>query len=558
MEYVERQLQEIEQAEDKLFNFRPIFFFAVCICLGAAFAIWRLQYGVSFWLLTIALPIFLLAIVLQGKGKRLRALTAVLTLALGFTLGCCATFLKIADYQATKTYQGEYTVSGRVVGISRGNEYCAVLLQDVKMGKQALKGKLVAYLPPAFYDNIRLSDEVEMRGELATDVSLFNEYGFRANAIYDDLRYRFAIETAADCAIKGNAFDLFLGLRQRLADTLRSGMDETTAAVTLAVLTGDTSLMGEELLANMRFGGIAHVFAVSGLHVGALYAFCLLLLTKTPLRKMPKATRWLSVAAVLLFYGGICGYSASVVRATVMCLAFYFGKLTGFLSDGLENAGLSASILLLLSPVALFTVGFQLSYVAMLGILLLNRPIYKRISQAGVKLFCLVKRKSVADYKAEREDRPLTLLEDCARSCATFVSVTLSAQIATTPLALSIFGYVSVWSLLLNCTFVPIISAAFSFLLLLAAVACLLPLTVSGVVLYVPSVVWSAVLLIFQTLDFSQGLIESVVVSGEAMICYYAACLFLTDKWNASKRYKIVMFTAFAVLFVIVFALSNL
>jgi hypothetical protein len=48
------------------------------------------------------------------------------------------------------------------------------------------------------------------------------------------------------------------------------------------------------------------------------------------------------------------------------------------------------------------------------------------------------------------------------------------------------------------------------------------------------------------------------VVSGEAMICYYAACLFLTDKWNASKRYKIVMFTAFAVLFVIVFALSNL
>jgi hypothetical protein len=71
-------------------------------------------------------------------------------------------------------------------------------------------------------------------------------------------------------------------------------------------------------------------------------------------------------------------------------------------------------------------------------------------------------------------------------------------------------------------------------------------------------VVWSAVLLIFQTLDFSHGLIESVVVSGEAMICYYAACLFLTDKWNASKRYKIVMFTAFAALFVIVFALSNL
>ncbi|MBR2329612.1 MAG: ComEC/Rec2 family competence protein [Clostridia bacterium] len=555
---MEESLQEIEQAEDKLFNFRPIFFFAVCICLGATFAVSRLQYGVSFWWLTIVLPVFLLAIVLQGKGKRLRALTAVLTLALAFTLGCCATFLKLADYQTTKTYQGEYTVSGRVVESARGDYHCAVLLRDVKIGGQSLKGKLVAYLPPAFYDNIRLSDEVEMRGELDTDVSLFNEHGFRANAIYDDLRYRLVIETSADCIIKGNAFDLFLSVRQRIADTLRSGMDETTAAVTLAVLTGDTSLMGEKLLANMRFGGIAHVFAVSGLHVGALYAFCLLLLSKTPLRKMPKAAKWCLVAAVLLFYGGMCGYSASVVRATVMCLAFYFGKLTGFLSDGLENVGLSASILLLLSPVALFTVGFQLSYAATLGILLLHRPIYERISQAGVKLFCLIKRKSVAEYKAEREDRPPTLAEDCARSCATFFSVTVSAQIATTPLALSIFGYVSVWSLLLNCTFVPIISAAFSFLLLLVALACLMPLTVSGVLLYVPSVVWSAALLIFQTLDFSQGLIESVVVSGEAMICYYAACLFLTDKWNASKRYKIAMFTAFAVLFAIVFALSNL
>lgn len=551
------QLQGIEQAEDKLFNFRPIFFFAVCLCLGGAYALlWKTD-GVSPWWLLLALPVFVVVVCLQGKGKRLRAVAAVFLLIVSFLLGAFGTVSKIENFEKTKAYQGLYTVSGQVVENVSDKDGCTVLLKNVKIGKKELPGKLVAYLPYTFYENVRLSDTLTMKGELRTSASAFNEYGFRATVVYDDVRYKLSVTSVEDCTITEHSFDIFLFVRQRIFDTLRTGMDETTAAVTMAVLTGDTSLMGESLLQNMRYGGIAHVFAVSGLHVGALYAFCLLLVGKTPLRTLPKAGRLALVASVLLFYGGVCGYSASVVRATVMCLAFYFGKLTGYSTDSLENVGLSAVIVLLLSPVALFTVGFQLSYAATLGIILLNRPIYSVIEKVEIKTFCKIKKQTLAEYAADREDRPPTLMEDFARACASFLSVTLSAQIATTPLTLYIFGYVSVWSLLLNCTFVPIISAAFSVLLLITAIACLLPATASGVLLYVPSVVWSAVLLVFQTLDFSKGLINSVVLSGGALICYYGACLFLTDKWNASKAYKRFMFFAFVLLFAVIFFFLN-
>lgn len=552
-----QKLQTEYAAEDKLFNFRPIFFFAICLCLGIAFALAWLRYGISPWWLTLALPVFITAVCLQGKGKRLRAVLAVLVLSLAFLLGAATTYSKIKNFENTKVYEGTFTVSGQVVENVLDKDTCIVLLKNVKIGEKEVNGKLVAYLPYTFYENIRLSDSLKIKGELQTSVSAFDEYGFRATAVYDDVRYTLSVASVEDCTITEPSFDIFLFVRQRIFDALRTGMDETTAAVTMAVLTSDTSLMGESLLQNMRYGGIAHVFAVSGLHVGALYAFCLLLVGKTPLRMLPKGARLALVAFVLLFYGGVCGYSASVVRATVMCLAFYFGKLTGFSTDALENVGLSAVVVLLLSPVALFTVGFQLSYVATLGIILLNKRIYSVIERVGVKAFCYIKRQTPAEYAAERADRPLTLVESFARACASFLSVTVSAQIATTPLTLYIFGYVSVWSLLLNCTFVPILSAVFSVLLLITAIACLLPAAASGVLLYVPSVVWSALLLVFQTLDFSKGLIDSVVLSGGTLVCYYGACLFLTDKWNASKVYKTFMFFAFALLFAVVFFLLN-
>lgn len=547
--------KEERQAEDKLFNFRPIFFFAVNLCLGSAFALSHLQYGTSFWWLTLLLPIGALAVWLQGDRRR--AGLAVLSLALAFFLGTFGVFFVTNAYTTATCYSGENTVCGRVVENVCTDENCMVTLDDVYIDGKAVQGKLVAYLPTSFYTNVRLSDRLTLTGEVDTKTELFSDYGFRASAVYDDVRYAATVVAVEDCTVTEYSFDLFLSVRQAVYDRLDRGMDKTTAAVTRAVLVGDTSAMESGLLQNMRYGGIAHVFAVSGLHVGALYAFCLFLLSKTQLIELPKPIKFLSVASILLFYGGVCGYSASVVRATVMCLAFYFANLTLGVADRLENVGLSAIVVWFLSPISVFTAGFQLSFAATLGIVLLQRRIYALFLKFGVFVHCRRKRITAAEYEADRSERPPTLFEGAMRAVGSFLSVTLAAQIATTPLSLHIFGYVSVWTLLLNCTFVPVVSAAFSVLLAIAFLSCLLPVAASGVLLYVPSVVWSGLLLVFQTFDFSVGLLQTLTVPSGALWCYYGGCLFLTDKWNAGIRYKTVMASAFFALFAVLLVLVN-
>jgi competence protein ComEC len=293
-------------------------------------------------------------------------------------------------------------------------------------------------------------------------------------------------------------------------------------------------------LQNVRYGGIAHIFAVSGLHVGALFAVCLTLF-KGRLQVLPRYVRFLSVAVVLLLYGGVCGYSASILRATVMCLCSYLCRLWFFGSDGLERIGFAGIVVLLISPATLFDIGFQLSFSACLGIVVLYRPISR---------LCYGLADKIVPPAEDAKDKPRSIPRRIFRFFVGLFTTTVSAQIATAPLLLNTFGFLSGWSLLLNMLFVPIVSALFSLALCVAFVACLLPLSVAPFLLYAPSVVWSALLLLFHVVDFSTFALKSNGISLFSRALYAVACSFLTDKWNLTKGLKILLFCLFLFCFV--------
>ncbi len=122
--------------------------------------------------------------------------------------------------------------------------------------------------------------------------------------------------------------------------------------------------------------GAVHVLAVSGLHVGILF----LLLSKLlgGLRKK-RWGRWGYLGLILLFltfYALITGLSPSVLRASLMCFTFALSQTFSRRHDGVNTLAISAFIILLFDPMALFAVGFQLSYAAVLGILLFY-PLFK-------------------------------------------------------------------------------------------------------------------------------------------------------------------------------------
>lgn len=533
-------VHERKYTTDRLFNFRPLLFSSICLALGVAFAYLHIFKDVSAWWSLCLLPFAAASFCFCDNAKRLRlTLVAVVWLIACFACGFAAFKNKILDFSATRQYAQSAEVVGQVKD-KTCTEYMLILTLDgVRIDGEEQNGRLKAYFSTEYVDAVSLADVVRMRGFVQTDVTYFDKYGFRANDVSDNVR--FSLSKIESFEIVGHKFDPFAAVRARMERVTYAGMDETPAAVTMAVLTGNTSGIERDLLENVRRGGIAHIFAVSGLHMGALYAFCLFLMKKTSLSRWSKFSRFLLVFGVLFFYAGVCGFTASVVRALILCVCSYAFKLIGIKTDSLELLGLAAFLILLFDPIQLFCVGFHLSFAACFGIVFLAKPL-GRVLNNGIErvILCFAgkHREEVLERRKQREDLPPTVGESIRRWAVSLLSVSFAAQIATTPILLQTFGYVSCWAILLNLLFVPLISATFSLLLIFVLIACVLPVSAASVILYLPSMLWSAVLLTFEILDFSSFMIRGFTLTGWAIVCYYLACTLCSDKWNLSKKLR--------------------
>ncbi len=506
---------EIENSEldEKLFNFRPVFFVAVSLCFGIVFAYFYITEKVSLWWACLFLPILLSPFLFANTPKkRKRTAISMLALACAILLGFFSLFIQTVNYREQKQVQGQAQVIGQVVEKNKQGYGAWFTLNGVSIDDEKVKGKLVAYLPASFYQKVRLGDWVILQAEtenLGENASVYQ--------MENNVRY---LAMSEKLIVSGYSFDLFLCIRERMSMSAYNGLSETNAGVALALLLGDTSGIEYGLLENVRFGGVAHVFAVSGLHIGSLFGFCLLAFSKTKLKNLSKWKRFVLVSVILLFYGGICGFSSSVIRAIITCLTAYASVLIGVGYESLETLGFACVIVLLLSPISLFSVGFQLSFLACLGIVLFSRRMQNRLE----KLFHVQ-----TDYT---QRIPLGVKQRVGKSAIGVVCISLSAQIATSPVLYLQFGYLSGWSILLNFIFTPLISACFSLLLIAVAIACVFPTAIIGVLLYPFETILSALLLVFQLVDFSGFCLQNFALPITALLCYYAGLAFCTDKWN--------------------------
>lgn len=203
--------------------------------------------------------------------------------------------------------------------------------------------------------------------------------------------------------------------------------DKAAYAVVCALLLGDKDAVDYNIRRAYTESGTMHVLAVSGLHVGVLYILLMWVISILHLgRKASLLGDILSIIA-LWFYAAITGFSASVLRATAMFSIVSVSKLIGRQSNIYNTLGISAIILLLVDPRMLFNVGFQLSYLAVLGIAYLTNKIY-----------CILKFNNRALDK-------LWML----------TSISFAAQMITMPLSLYYFGQLPTYFIIANWVVVP-------------------------------------------------------------------------------------------------------
>ena len=542
--------------EGKLFNFRPLLFGAILMSLGVVFCFHYSFNNLSIaWLLCLFPLIAALLFLCFSFGDIVKIAVAFLALCACFFIGFFGFLAQVHRFDAD--VEGEYYFSGRVVEIRENAYNTAVVLDDLYVDGERCKDKLIAYMPTSFCEDIVLSDQVFLHGDIQKHEIETENFSLFAK----DLGKGVSLAAYAPEGYKtGHTFHLFLDVNTKVKNTIDSGMDEGPAAVTKAVLLGDTSGIEADLYENIRRGGIAHIFAVSGLHVGSLFGFCVLLTKKTALRRLPLWLQFFLTAFVLVVYAGICAFTASVLRATVICLVAYAGRLLQIKTDFLQSLGLSASVILLFDPAALFTVGFQLSFAACFGIAFLSKPIgqvFDETAKLYRKAFPRKLTKAEIDAIKNDDTLPPRLSTRAYRAIASFLATSLGAQIFTAPLLLQYFGYVSGWALLLNCIFVPFISAVFSILLWVVLIACVLPVDFAVVILYLPNVIWSTVLLLFEAVDFTSFCIEGLKITSAATVLYIAATLFFTDKWNMKKSYRLFCGIGFILVFGIAMVALN-
>jgi|GEM_PF-1628822 len=221
-------------------------------------------------------------------------------------------------------------------------------------------------------------------------------------------------------------------LRHHLSSkTFRLMPDSSIAALTTAMLLGDKSKLDKDMKTDFAKAGLSHVLAISGLHIGIIFFFFHALFSF--FRRLPQG-RWMQTIFALFvlgIYAILTGCSPSVCRAVLMIATLELGKLCYLKSHGLNNLAAVGLFLLLIDPGEFFNLGFQLSFCAVGGIILIASPLKER----------LIERWPWAKG-----------------GLINSICVSLAAQVATAPLIIYHFGTFPTYFLLSNLVLLPVVA----------------------------------------------------------------------------------------------------
>ena len=160
-----------------------------------------------------------------------------------------------------------------------------------------------------------------------------------------------------------------LNLHTYLSDVIKEYLSGQELALAQALILGDKSLLNQETKSAFSSTGAMHVLAVSGMHI-ALILQILLYIASFFYRFISRKNATLFIVLLLWIYAILTGFSPSVIRAVFTFSMLAIAQLSGNNYRPINILFFSALVLLILEPLFLYDIGFQLSYLAMIGIYL--------------------------------------------------------------------------------------------------------------------------------------------------------------------------------------------
>jgi len=237
-------------------------------------------------------------------------------------------------------------------------------------------------------------------------------------------------------------------MRASARDLLAMGFTDKHAAdhaLLRALVLGDADPMMRESQQQFQKIGVAYLFTISGIHIAVVAAFvygiCRLLM------RSPRMACWLCLMIVIL-YGIIALPHESALRAVVLCTAVLVGILTGRNPDKLQLLSIVAGILLVLNPMELFSPGFQLGFICILGLILLGQPLLRWLANRD------------REETGSAYEQPKALRWKAWFFLRNWLAISLIAWAVSLPITAYNFGQLSPWTIPSGVLLFPIVTIA--------------------------------------------------------------------------------------------------
>ena len=225
-----------------------------------------------------------------------------------------------------------------------------------------LKGKLHRPFNYSASDNFSYKDYLEQRG-IKYILSVGKQGKF----------------TRLDSGYGTKWMALSLKLKQRLNGILTEYLSPHEAALVSGMILGDRYAIPQHIRDLFVQTGTAHILAISGFNVGIVAFLIFLVVRAIPIGRK---NQYLVTIAFLIFYAFLVGGQPSVVRATIMGVVFLLSFLVEREIDPVNTLAFSALVILMVNPLNLYDIGFQLSFISVLAIIKFYSPILRWISKA--------------------------------------------------------------------------------------------------------------------------------------------------------------------------------
>ena len=398
-----------------------------CAWVAGIFVGSKLNLSLSFILIgLIPLPLLFFG----SKYKKPIILASLCLIALFGGIFCFQSSQPAVDESCLQFYNDRGTVEIKGIvdtdpDIREKTTHLRLSATEIRLDKgwQQVSGTALLFVPR--YPAYSYGDTLLVTGELETPPQLddFDYRGYLAHqGIYSTMLYPKIELVEGGKGVK--PLEWVYSLRSRLSQTLAKVLPEPQASLAQCIVLGIRGNIPSSFNANFSRSGTAHLLAISGLHLSIIVGI-LLSLGIWLFGRRHYTYIWLALGTIWL-YALVTGMHPPVVRGAIMASLFLFAELLGRQRSAITALAFAAAIMVGISPQILWTASFQLSFLAMAGLIFIFPP----LQATG--------RKAVNATLGEN---------GAAASLANFVtdsfSVTLGAIIAVWPVVAYYFGIIS-------------------------------------------------------------------------------------------------------------------